>query len=94
MEQLELVLANREDVKIIHELQFKAFLPLYKKYHNDETSPIKETIEKTEERIVEESSEFYKNKKEGKEVEGVRVKRKKHKNENYQEEFVQNMKKL
>ena len=40
--------AKIEDVKLIHSLKYKAFLPLYMKYQDHETSPANEKIDKVE----------------------------------------------
>ena len=34
-----LILATEEDAQLLHKLKYEAFLPLYEKYHDDETSP-------------------------------------------------------
>lgn len=88
MKQIELVLATKDDVTNIHELQYRAFLPLYEKYHDDETNPVKETIARTKEKVTEETSEFYLIQVDGKDVGGVRVARKKYKNDSSQYEYV------
>ena len=58
-EAIELKLAAIEDAKLLHELQIEAFLPLYEKYHDDDMSPAKESLERIREKIEENHSEFY-----------------------------------
>ena len=82
MNQIELIAATKEDVHIVHELQNRAFMPLYEKYHDDETSPAKETIARTEEKILDTFSEYYLIRFDNKYAGAVRVARKKTKHEN------------
>lgn len=56
---IELVLATAEDAELLHRLQTEAFMPLYEKYRDDETSPAKETLEKITWKITEPDGEFY-----------------------------------
>ena len=56
---IELKLATEKDAELLHRLQTEAFMPLYEKYHDDETSPVRETIERITEKITEQTSEFY-----------------------------------
>ena len=57
--EIELKLATTEDAQLLHKLQVEAFLPLYEKYHDDDMSPAKESLERVIEKIEEEYSEFY-----------------------------------
>lgn len=43
---LKLVRAGVEDAKHLWEMQFEAFMELYNKYHDTETSPATEQIDK------------------------------------------------
>lgn len=70
---IDLVRAEREDAELLHRLQLEAFIPLYEKYHDDETSPAKETLEKITRKITESNSEFYIICFEGKAVGGIRI---------------------
>lgn len=45
-EDVRLVLAMEKDAELIHQMKYEAFLPLYEKYQDDETNPVKEGIEK------------------------------------------------
>ena len=58
-DKVELKLAKTEDAQLLHKLQVEAFWPLYEKYHDDDMSPAKETLERVREKIQEEDSEFY-----------------------------------
>lgn len=40
-EAVELVMATEKDAELLHQMKYEAFLPLYEKYHDDETSPRK-----------------------------------------------------
>lgn len=57
--EITLVLATEEDAKLIHDMKYKAFLPLYEKYHDDETNPAMEKIEKVIRQIQSEGSNYY-----------------------------------
>lgn len=70
---IELVRADVEDAELLHKLQIEAFMPLYERYHDDTTSPAKETLEKIAEKIVEPYSEFYIIRFEGVNVGGIRI---------------------
>ena len=39
MDKIRLILATEKDAELLHGLQVEAFLPLYEKYQDDETSP-------------------------------------------------------
>lgn len=56
---IDLILATLEDAELVHKLHIKAFMPLYEKYHDDETSPARETLETVTRKITEPNSEFY-----------------------------------
>lgn len=72
---IELVPAAAEDAALLHKLQLEAFMPLYEKYHDDDTSPAKETLEKITWKITEQDSEFYFIRFEGENVGGIRIAR-------------------
>lgn len=57
--EIKLEPATRKDARLLHKLQVEAFLPLYEKYHDDEMSPAKESLERVIEKIEEKDSEFY-----------------------------------
>ncbi|MBQ6995380.1 MAG: hypothetical protein IJN64_12965 [Lachnospiraceae bacterium] len=58
-EDVTLRLATQEDAKLIHQMKYEAFLPLYEKYQDDETSPAKEGIEKVIRQLQEERTDYY-----------------------------------
>lgn len=72
---VELILATAEDAKLLHKLQTEAFMPLYEKYHDDETSLVKESLERITCKITEPNSEFYIIRFAGKNVGGIRIRR-------------------
>lgn len=72
-ESLELVLATEKDAELLHQMKYEVFLPLYKKYHDDETSPVKEPVEKVIRCIQMDNSDYYLIKFKNEFVGGVRV---------------------
>ncbi|MBQ3583528.1 MAG: GNAT family N-acetyltransferase [Lachnospiraceae bacterium] len=72
-EKIELVLATEEDAKLIHEMKYEAFLPLYQKYHDDETSPVLEKIEDVIRKIKKEGSDYYIIQLDGENVGAIRI---------------------
>ena len=72
-EAVELVLATEKDAELLHQMKYEAFLPLYEKYHDDETSPVKEAMEKVIRCIQMENSDYYLIKFKNEFVVGVRV---------------------
>lgn len=72
--KIKLILATENDAKIIHQMKYKAFLPLYEKYHDDETSPVKERIEKVIWQLTHPGAEYYLIQTNQKNIGAVRVK--------------------
>ena len=70
---IELQLVTKDEAECLHRLQVKAFMPLYEKYQDEETSPAKESLEKVTKKIMEENSDFYFIEFHGEKVGGVRV---------------------
>ena len=70
---IELRLVTKEEAECLHRLQVEAFMPLYEKYQDDETSPAKESLDRLIMKIVEENSDFYFIEYDGEKVGGVRV---------------------
>ncbi len=68
-----LVLATEEDAQLLHELKYEAFLPLYEKYHDEETSPVKEKVDKVIWQIRNEHSRYYIICWKGERIGGIRV---------------------
>ncbi|MBQ8967984.1 GNAT family N-acetyltransferase [Ruminococcus sp.] len=57
MNNISLVKCTCEDAELLHKLQREAFMPLYDRYRDDETSPALESIEAVTRKIAD--SEFY-----------------------------------
>ena len=58
-DEIKLVRARIEDANLLYKLQIETFMPLYEKYHDDSTSPAKETLESITRKITDPNSEFY-----------------------------------
>lgn len=72
-EIVELILAKEEDADFLHQIKYLSFLPLYEKYHDDDTSPVKETVEKVIKCIQMEHSDYYLIRWQNEFIGGVRV---------------------
>lgn len=72
-EAVELVLATEKDAELLHQMKHETFLPLYGIYHDDETSPVKEPMEKVIRCIQMENSDYYLIKFQNEFVGGVRI---------------------
>lgn len=72
-EDIQLILATTDDAKDIHKMKYEAFLPLYERYHDDETSPVKEPLDKVIWQIQQEKNDYYFIKFQGALVGAVRV---------------------
>jgi len=72
-EEVQLVLSTESDAKLLHQMKREAFLPLYEKYHDDETSPAKEDLDKVIRSIQMENSDYYLIRFQRRPVGGVRV---------------------
>uniref|UniRef100_UPI0040568596 GNAT family N-acetyltransferase n=1 Tax=Acetatifactor sp. TaxID=1872090 RepID=UPI0040568596 len=68
-----LVLATKKDAELIHQMKYEAFLPLYNKYHDDETTPVNETMESVIQKIRREGSDYYLIQFKGETVGAVRI---------------------
>lgn len=74
MDTIRLVLATEKDAELLHRLQVEAFMPLYEKYHDDETSPAKESLDTVRWKITDRvKSDFYIIEFENEPVGGIRV---------------------
>lgn len=51
--------SDLSDASVIHEMQIKAFLPLFEKYQDQETSPANESVERTISRINQSFTDYY-----------------------------------
>lgn len=76
IDEIKLVLATENDAKIIRHMQYEAVLLLYEKYHDDETSPVKESMDTVVKKIRNDKSDYYKIQWTGTDVGAVRVVRK------------------
>ncbi|MBQ4522007.1 MAG: GNAT family N-acetyltransferase [Lachnospiraceae bacterium] len=75
-EEIKLTLATVADAELIHQMKYEAFLPLYEKYHDDETSPVKESIDNVIWKLSNPNSEYYLIQVDGKNVGAIRIYRK------------------
>ena len=57
-DSIELKLVTEDETECLHRLQVEAFMPLYEKYQDDDTSPAKESLKRVTEKIIEENSDF------------------------------------
>lgn len=74
MDTIRLILATENDAELLHRLQVEAFTPLYEKYHDEETSPAKESLDTVRWKITDRSkSDFYIIEFENQPVGGIRV---------------------
>ena len=58
-DSIELKLVTEDEAECLHRLQVEAFMPLYEKYQDDDTSPAKESLKRVTEKIIEENSDFH-----------------------------------
>ena len=70
---VELLKATEDDLEELHSLQVEAFMPLYEKYHDDEMSPAKESIERIAKKLSRPHSFFYFVTSEGEKVGVIRI---------------------
>ncbi|HYE10701.1 MAG TPA: GNAT family N-acetyltransferase [Patescibacteria group bacterium] len=70
---IELKKANVSDAKLLHEMQVKAFMPLYEKYQDYDTSPANEPIDRIIQRLEQPFTDFYIIKANNMIIGGVRV---------------------
>ena len=71
--EILLIKAMPSDAVVLHSMQIKAFTPLYEKYHDDETSPVKETVEKILIKMAQPETTYFKITLDGTLVGGIRV---------------------
>lgn len=81
-EEVELILAAADDAELIHNMKYEAFMPLYEKYHDDETTPVNEKMDKLNYQLTHSNSQYYLIKLEEENVGAIRVARKIRKNQN------------
>ena len=58
-QDVTLILATQDDAQLLHEMKYEAFLPLYEKYHDDETTPVKESVDRVLNQIKSEHTDYY-----------------------------------
>ena len=51
-DSIELKLVTEDETECLHRLQVEAFMPLYEKYQDDDTSPAKESLKRVTEKIM------------------------------------------
>lgn len=71
--KVQLKLATVNDAGVIHKMKYDAFLPLYEKYHDDQTSPVKEPEERVIRKIERDDCDYYLIRKNGVNVGAVNV---------------------
>ena len=59
MKEIQLALARPGDEQLIHTMKYNTFLPLYNRYHDDETSPVKEPIDKVIAQLKSDNTDYY-----------------------------------
>lgn len=75
-EEVELILATVDDAELIQRMKYEAFLPLYEKYHDDETSPVKSSIDKVIHQLNDPNSQYYLIRFRGENAGAIRIARK------------------
>lgn len=56
---IKLKLVTEDEAECLHRLQVEAFMPLYEKYQDDDTSPAKESLKRVTEKIIDTNSDYY-----------------------------------
>jgi len=59
MAKIELIKADLRDAGLIHQMKHEAFLPIYESYHDEETNPVNESIEKVVRQLSSGNSDYY-----------------------------------
>ena len=59
MENLQLIQAKIGDEELIHNMKYQSFLPLYNRYHDDNTNPVKEKISKVIAQLESDETDYY-----------------------------------
>ena len=73
MAKIELVRAQTGDAERIHEMKYRAFLPLFEKYQDEQTSPAMEKIEKVIRQLQSGNTDYYLIKLDGEAVGAIRA---------------------
>ena len=74
-EEVALVLAATDDAMLIHQMKYRAFMPLYEKYHDDETTPVNEKIDKLIYELIQSKAQYYLVRWRGQSVGAIRIAR-------------------
>ena len=56
---ITLTKANINDCALIHQMQIESFMPIFEKYQDNETSPVKESIERIIAKMNSEQTDYY-----------------------------------
>lgn len=72
-DMIGLAKADRREAALIHRLQCESFMPMYERYHDDDTSPAKESVEGIAAKLESDDTDFYIISYENEPVGGVRV---------------------
>lgn len=77
---ITLIKAGLNEASLIYEMQIKAFMPLFEKYQDFETSPANEAVERTIERLNQTTTDYYIIKESNIPVGAIRIVRKENNN--------------
>lgn len=56
---IQLLLAKPDDAELIHSMKYRSFLPLYQRYRDEETNPVKESINKVVGQLESDATDYY-----------------------------------
>lgn len=73
MAKIELIRVRIGDAERIHEMKYRAFLPLFEKYQDERTSPAMEKIDKVIRLLQSENTDYYLIEREGEAVGAIRA---------------------
>lgn len=59
MDNIQLILAKAGDENLIHTMKYNSFLPLYARYQDEETNPVKEPISKVVSQLKSDTTDYY-----------------------------------
>lgn len=59
MKSIQLVLAKSGNENLIHTMKYNSFLPLYNRYRDEETNPVKEPISKVITQLESDTTDYY-----------------------------------
>ncbi len=58
-EDIRLIPAGPDDAEMIHNMKYRSFLPLYQRYRDEETNPVKEPITKVIQQLTSDTTDYY-----------------------------------